>query len=316
MHARYGEPNGFTANAQFVDANWQTGGSNLVFPAPPRRVRLSSWSIRRCAWRLTVARPRGQAPRGVKFPFLGTSGVRTGAQRLTPALAVLGRQRVSAGLHVLGQRLGWSRTVHTDGEADAEGAILMAGHGRKRWMMLAGGAILTVALAGCGTGSGGPSAANSSAPSSHAAPSSGSGAGATTSWMSYQSSTKTATLKLVAGYNSSQSGFNFNGYSNGQMVVTVPTGWKVTVDFSNQGQLPHSAAVVTTASSQSPAFPGAGLPASELVAGIASGQTATFSFTTGAPGDYRIACLVPGHEGLGMWDTLKVTSGGTPSVKT
>jgi sulfocyanin len=193
---------------------------------------------------------------------------------------------------------------------------MMARQHRNRWIQLMGGVALATALTACGASSGGSAAPSSSASPSSSTASSSASKGATSPWMTYQTSTKTVTLKLVAGYNSNLSGFNFNGYGNGQMVISVPSGWKVTVDFSNQGQLPHSAAVVTTATSSAPAFPGAGLPSSELASGIASGQTATFSFTAGAPGTYRIACLVPGHEGLGMWDTFKVTSGGTPSVKT
>lgn len=214
------------------------------------------------------------------------------------------------------------------------------------WLVSAGMG-LSILLGGCGMTAGGPKAGNrTSKPSAHhsggtqgksgasrrsgqkgvggtggqvsAKKTSGSKAGAarTLPWMTYATAAKTATLKLVAGYNSSLSGFNFNGYGNGQMVVSIPTGWRVTVDFSNQGQLPHSAAIVHTATSTRPAFPGAGLPGSELTAGIPSGKSATFSFTTGAPGNYRIVCLVPGHEGAGMWDTLTVTSTGKiPSIK-
>jgi sulfocyanin len=133
-------------------------------------------------------------------------------------------------------------------------------------------------------------------------------------WLSYSAAKKTVTLDLIAGYNATKSGFNFNGYADGQMTVTVPVGWTVTVDFSNKGQLPHSAAIVTTATALTPAMPGAGLPASELQTGLAPGQSATFSFTPTTAGHYRIACLVPGHELLGMWDTLVVAPSGTPSL--
>jgi sulfocyanin len=132
-------------------------------------------------------------------------------------------------------------------------------------------------------------------------------------FLSYQASTKTVTLKLVAGYNSSLSGFNFNGDGNGKMVVTVPVGWKVTVDLTNKGLLPHSAAIVTdTANSTTLAFAGAEI--ANVTTGIAPGATATFTFTPNKAGTYRIACLVPGHEALGMWDTLKVVSSGNPAI--
>lgn len=135
----------------------------------------------------------------------------------------------------------------------------------------------------------------------------------TSKFLTVNASAKTATLTLIAGYNGAASGFNFNGEAKGAMVVSIPTGWRVTVDFSNKGVLPHSAAIVANATATSPAFPGAGI--ASLTTGLASGQATTFAFTTGAPGSYRIACLVPGHEALGMWDTFDVTSSGTPSLK-
>lgn len=218
---------------------------------------------------------------------------------------------------------------------------------RNTWLILAALG-MSVLLGGCGLNAGGPNAGrppSSSRSSAHrSGPSRGktgaakrsirkgtgqarsskssggkaqTGAARTVPWMTYAPAAKTATLKLVAGYNTNLSGFNFDGYGKGRMVVAVPTGWKVTVDFSNQGQMPHSVAIVHTATSTAPAFPGAGLPASQLTSGLPPGHSATFTFTTGAPGKYRIACLVPGHETAGMWDTLTVTaSDKTPSVKT
>lgn len=148
-----------------------------------------------------------------------------------------------------------------------------------------------------------------SAPSTSKAPTT------TSQYLSYSASAKTVTLTLIGGMNGTAGGFNFNGEAKGAMVVTVPTGWKVTVHYSNKGVLPHSAAIVTNATATSPAFPGAGLSGASLTSGIPSGSSATFSFTTGAAGTYRIACLVPGHEALGMWDVFKVTTSGTPSIK-
>jgi uncharacterized cupredoxin-like copper-binding protein len=123
------------------------------------------------------------------------------------------------------------------------------------------------------------------------------------------------TLTLTASYNNANSGLNFDGFSKGKMTVTVPTGWTVDVNFSNKGPLPHSAAVVANGSATSPAFPGSGMPSSELQSGIAAGQSTSFSFKAGKAGTYRIACLVPGHETLGMWDGFVVSSSGQPSIK-
>jgi hypothetical protein len=122
----------------------------------------------------------------------------------------------------------------------------------------------------------------------------------------------TATLRLVAAATGALNGYNFNGYGNGRLKVAIPTGWKVTVQCENVGTLPHSCAIVRRATDTAPAFPGAASPNPTI--GLQKGQRATFSFTPGQPDSYRIACLVPGHEELGMWDTLTVTTSGQPSI--
>jgi len=130
-------------------------------------------------------------------------------------------------------------------------------------------------------------------------------------WVSYDSAAKTVTWKLVAGAPAVNLGLNFDGYDKGAMVVTVPVGWSVTVNFSNQGSINHSAAVVT-ASGTTPLFAGAETPIP--IAGTAPGQTASFTFSAGQVGSYRMSCLIPGHEAAGMWATFTVASGGVPSV--
>ena len=127
------------------------------------------------------------------------------------------------------------------------------------------------------------------------------------------SAAKTVTLSLLGGDTSVNGGFSFNGTSGGAMIVTVPQGWKMTVNFKNVGSFPHSAAVVTSASSQTPAFPGATTP--NPITGQAPGQSAAFTFVAAKTGTYRIACLVPGHEPGGMWATLDVVAAGTPSIQ-
>ncbi len=156
------------------------------------------------------------------------------------------------------------------------------------------------------------SSPSSSSPPSSAAPSVSTAVG---QFMKVNAAAKTVTLTLVASSTGANSGLNYDGYANGKLVVTVPTGWTVDVNLSNKGPLPHSAAIVKNSTATSPAFPGAGLPGSELTSGIAAGQSASFSFKTGSAGQYRIACLVVGHEALGMWDTFIVSSSGSPSIK-
>ena len=119
------------------------------------------------------------------------------------------------------------------------------------------------------------------------------------------------TITLIASYNGENGGFNFDGYSR-FLMWTVPRGWTVRVVCTNRGRLRHSCAVVQGASSVKPAFRGAETPRPQI--GLEAGHTARFTFRASKKGVYRFACLVPGHESARMWDVLKISRGGKPSV--
>jgi sulfocyanin SoxE-like protein len=119
------------------------------------------------------------------------------------------------------------------------------------------------------------------------------------------------TITLIASYDGENGGFNFDGYSR-FLMWTVPRGWRVRVVCKNRGSRRHSCAVVRGADSTRPAFRGAATPKPRI--GLETGQTARFTFRASRKGVYRFACLVPGHEAARMWDVLKITRGGKPSV--
>jgi Sulfocyanin (SoxE) domain len=123
-----------------------------------------------------------------------------------------------------------------------------------------------------------------------------------------EAAAKTAIVKLYAGYNGENNGFNFDGYGRGELTITVPSGWRVRVTCSNRGALTHSCAVVRGPMTITPAFRGAATPI------LPPGSTTTFSFMASRVGSYRFACLVPGHEEARMWDVLVVAHGGRPSI--
>ena len=133
-------------------------------------------------------------------------------------------------------------------------------------------------------------------------------------WLSWDAAARTASLTLVAGYDGSNNGFNFDGYSRGQLLVRVPLGWRIAVTCRNAGSMRHSCAIVRGAMTAVPAFPGATSP--DPVLGLRTGQTARFAFTASRAGTYRIACLVPGHEQARMWDVLVVGGVKRPSIST
>jgi sulfocyanin SoxE-like protein len=118
------------------------------------------------------------------------------------------------------------------------------------------------------------------------------------------------TITLIASYDGTNDGFNFDGYSR-TLMWTVPRGWTVRVVCRNRGPRRHSCVVVRSGSTR-PAFRGAATPQPGV--GLEAGHTASFTFRAGRTGVYRFACLVPGHEAARMWDVFKVARRGRPSV--
>jgi hypothetical protein len=119
------------------------------------------------------------------------------------------------------------------------------------------------------------------------------------------------TITLIASYDGENGGFNFDGYSR-FLMWTVPRGWTVRVVCENRGPLRHSCAVVKGPDTTKPAFRGAATPKPQ--AGLEAGHTARFTFRARKRGVYRFVSLVSGQEAARMWDVLKVTRGGKPSV--
>jgi len=131
-------------------------------------------------------------------------------------------------------------------------------------------------------------------------------------FLSANPAAKAVRLTMLAALGSSNNGFNFDGYGRGELIASVPKGWRVTVQFENRGPRRASAAVVTGARSATLAFPGAAVPGP--IQGIAPGGKSEFSFTAGHTGVFRIASLVPGQAEARMYAVLVVTRGGRPSI--
>jgi hypothetical protein len=130
-------------------------------------------------------------------------------------------------------------------------------------------------------------------------------------FLSVDAHRRRATITLIAAYNGENNGYNFDGYSR-FLMWTVPRGWIVRVVCTNRGQVWHSCAVVHGAGVAKTAFRGAATPHPRV--GLEAGHTAHFSFRASRAGVFRFTCLVPGHEDAGMWDVLKISRGGKPSV--
>jgi hypothetical protein len=131
------------------------------------------------------------------------------------------------------------------------------------------------------------------------------------SWLTVDTTSKTATFQLIAGLNGVNGALNFNGFKDGGLTFTVPLDWNVAIHFRNHdGMLPHSAEVIDStkplpAGPVDPAFPRA--MTVRLAQGLSPEEQDDFRFVANKAGSYLIFCAVPGHGLAGMWIRFKVS---------
>lgn len=131
------------------------------------------------------------------------------------------------------------------------------------------------------------------------------------SWLTVDTTTKTATFQLIAGLTGLNGALNFNGFRDGGLTLSVPLNWSVVLRFTNRdGDLPHSGEVIDEVK---PLPPGPVDPAFSravtirLAQGLEAGQEDDIKFVANKAGSYLIWCAVPGHGLAGMWIRLKVS---------
>ena len=129
---------------------------------------------------------------------------------------------------------------------------------------------------------------------------------------------KTVKLLLVATWTDDNYGMNFNGYSKGGAVYTIPKGWNVEVTFINPGPVPHSLIVIERTAVKKiqmaePYFKGAAVP--KHLQGM-SYDRAAFAFVADEAGEFAFACGFPTHAMNGHWIALDISEeAGEPTLK-
>ena len=129
---------------------------------------------------------------------------------------------------------------------------------------------------------------------------------------------KTVKVVLVATFNAANYGMNFNGYSHGNAMLTVPKDWTVEVTFINPSPIPHSAIVIDRAETKKlqvpePYFDGGATP--KHIQGMSMGK-AEFSFVADEAGEFALACGFPAHSATGHWLGLNISeTAQAPAIK-
>jgi hypothetical protein len=130
---------------------------------------------------------------------------------------------------------------------------------------------------------------------------------------------KTARLVVISAYNAANYGMNFNGFAKGGARYTIPQGWTVSVMFTNNSPVPHSAIVVEKPVVKKlqmgePAFKGASTP--YPVRGTTGKTGVPFQFVADEAGEFAIACGFPSHSANGHWIAFDVSPTATaPSLQ-
>jgi len=170
---------------------------------------------------------------------------------------------------------------------------------------------------------GGSSQPAASAPPASTLPAPPEGPLAMPEWLTVDNDARTVHLTLIAGETNKNNHWNYNGATNGDLAITVPEGYTVTIDQVNRDpNMAHSLGILDLPANfamppqPNPVFPGAisENPTSMMEATM-PGETETVQFVAGQAGTYGLVCLIPGHAAVGMWLYFVVSADGQAGVQ-
>lgn len=133
----------------------------------------------------------------------------------------------------------------------------------------------------------------------------------------YDASNKTVFLYL-ASLTTAPNYFNYNGTSNGQLVVYIPAGWQIYVVYTNYESSPHNVVILMN-NTPTPNSADIGNDGKILLVvgasttnyqgnGIAGGVSASGISPSLSAGYYWFACGISGHAQAGIWGVIVVSS--------
>lgn len=190
--------------------------------------------------------------------------------------------------------------------------------------------VLTALLVACGGGEpaegpegGSQPAATPSATRASGLPAPPSGALSTPDWYTVDEAARTVHVTVVAGETNANNYWNYNGATNGDLAITVPEGYTVTIEQINRDpNMAHSVAILDLPTSfamppqPNPVFEGAiSHNPTSMIEATMPGETESITFVAGEEGTYGLVCLIPGHAAVGMWLYFIVSEDGSMGVQ-
>jgi hypothetical protein len=125
---------------------------------------------------------------------------------------------------------------------------------------------------------------------------------------------KEVEIYIIATFDKSNYGMNFNGVSKSEGGYEIPLGWKVKATFCNNSDVPHSVMVVEADVAErkinlgdEPYFDGATTPKPNTIG--TTNKIEKFEFTPDEAGDFSLACGFPTHSANGHRIFLKIKEG-------
>jgi FtsP/CotA-like multicopper oxidase with cupredoxin domain len=142
-------------------------------------------------------------------------------------------------------------------------------------------------------------------------------------WYVVDNTARTVRLTLIAGETPDNNYWNYNGATRGALAITVPEGYRVTIELTNRDpNMAHSVGVSAETSNfmvppqPTPVFAGAITQnPTSMIDGVMPGETETIEFVAERAGNYSLVCYIPGHSAVGMWLYYNVSSGGEAGVQ-
>lgn len=143
-------------------------------------------------------------------------------------------------------------------------------------------------------------------------------------WFAVDHDARTVTMTITAGATPVSNYWNFNGHVNGELLIAVPAGYEVTIDFVNQDPtMPHSLGISSELSNfmtpitPDPVFAGAiTSDPTSMTTSTLPGESESITFTASEAGSYSMVCYIAGHTSVGMWVFFDVTADGSAGAST